>query len=447
MLAAVTAAAPTAAGAGAGQQAAESAVVKAVRGTCDIEPVGKQVITAEVAVTLPASVPAGTPIRPQDVKLKVTFPAEAVQAFKDKQITTLEGILGIQLGAAGKMFPVRGPLPETALPDTGELAVDLPLKSTVEVPAAEPGPVHFTVGPLEMLLAQVRALEEPTGEATPVACVPDEGQDTALGSVAVLNPPPTSISRPSKATQTPGTTSTTAPSRPGPSGTARPPAGQRQQGQQREEEPELCQDIPPDSYNFWSYYDLSGHAQVRKLKSGIDFGPGYLSAQLYFWFEGPTFEIACGAVFGDLLWPPASGSFVAFGFMPTTAVVTVIPVGRAEGRLRDGVFTGTAKVHLLLSDVKVNGTPLPVGTKCQTAEPVVMNLKSVLGEWDVFTGGTIETDVTIPPYSGCFGTENLDPLFTGLISGPGNHVKLTFGNINFCEPPDQPCVPPLKGGR
>ncbi|MCE7011461.1 hypothetical protein LWC34_52920 [Kibdelosporangium philippinense] len=411
------------AAAGSAQPTAESHVVKPVRGTCDIEPVGKQAITAELAMTLPASVPVGTPVRARDIKLKVVFPAETVQALKDKQIATVEGILGIQLKGNDKQFPSRGPLAKTALPETGPLTVEVPLKSTVEVSTPQPGKVVFTVGPLEMLLAQVKALEEPTGEATPVACVPDSEQDTALGTVRVLNPVTSS--------------SSAAP----PTSRAVVPPKERKK-QQTAAEP--CQIIPPDAYNFWSYYDLSGHAEVRKLKSGIDFGPGYLSAQLFFWFEN---EIACGAVFGDLLWPPSSGSFVAFGFMPTTAVVTVVPVGRAEGRLQDGVFTGTAKVHLVLGNVKVNGTPLPVGSKCQTAEPVVMPLKSVPGEWDVFAGGTIETDVTIPPYLGCFGTENLDPLFTGLISGPGNHVKLKFGEIHFCEPPDKGCVPPLPGRR
>ncbi|MFC5112205.1 hypothetical protein [Kibdelosporangium philippinense] len=183
---------------------------------------------------------------------------------------------------------------------------------------------------------------------------------------------------------------------------------------------------------------------MRKLKSGIDFGPGYLSAQLFFWFEN---EIACGAVFGDLLWPPSSGSFVAFGFMPTTAVVTVVPVGRAEGRLQDGVFTGTAKVHLVLGNVKVNGTPLPVGSKCQTAEPVVMPLKSVPGEWGRVRRRHDRDRRDHPALPRLFRHGEPRPAVHRLISGPGNHVKLKFGEIHFCEPPDKGCVPPLPGRR
>ncbi|MFC5112207.1 DUF6801 domain-containing protein [Kibdelosporangium philippinense] len=114
-------------------------MVKPVRGTCDIEPVGKQAITAELAMTLPASVPVGTPVRARDIKLKVVFPAETVQALKDKQIATVEGILGIQLKGNDKQFPSRGPLAKTALPETGPLTVEVPLKSTVEVSTPQPG--------------------------------------------------------------------------------------------------------------------------------------------------------------------------------------------------------------------------------------------------------------------------------------------------------------------
>lgn len=421
-------------------------IVKALRGTCDIAPVGPHVVTASLSLTLPTSVPVGTSVQPKDIKLKVVFSPEIVAALKAEQIASLEGIAGVGLKATGGAkpaeMPARGPLAKTDLPETGELTVELPAKVDAKVSSAKPGKITFTLGPLELLLAQVKALEEPTGEATPVACVPDADQDTLIGSVSVLQPAPSSA-KPTTSSAPPPQKTTTAGKAPGP----RQPAGKPRVQEDPPPASPCDGEIPPDSYNFWSYYDLSGRAEVRKLKSGIDLGPGYLSSQLYFWFAGEFFEIACGAVFGDLMWPPASGSFVAFGFVPTTAVVTVIPVGRAEGRLNDGVFTGSAKVHLRLSNVRVNGTPLPVGPACQTAEPVVMNLKSVPGEWDVFTGGTMETDVVIPAYTGCGVTEDLDPLFTGLISGPGNHTKLTFGGIVFCDPPDQVCVPPLQRRR
>ena len=52
--------------------------------------------------------------------------------------------------------------------------------------------------------------------------------------------------------------------------------------------------------------------------------------------------------------------------------------------------------------------------------------------------------MTIPPFTGCGVSEDLDPLITGLVSGGGNFVKLTQGSIctltgsnNGC-PPEEP---------
>jgi hypothetical protein len=190
---------------------------------------------------------------------------------------------------------------------------------------------------------------------------------------------------------------------------------------------------------------------VHKLKSGIDFGPGHLSALLSFW--SPSDDVFCGAVRGDLLWPTAFGMFTTFGFVPTTADVTIVQVSPADGRVNNNVFTGTAAVNMVLSNVRVNstsrenGTLLDVGPNCHSAEPIVLNLKSKLEEWDVLVGGTIETDFTLPRFTGCGVSEPLEPLLDGLISGPGNHLKLTFENIVFCDPPALECVPQSKGRR
>ncbi|MBP2325492.1 hypothetical protein JOF56_005877 [Kibdelosporangium banguiense] len=446
-LAALTVAGLATAGAAAPTQPAKPFVeiVKTLRGTCELAPIGNHVVTAELSLTLPTTVPVGTAVQPTDVKLKVLFQPETVTALREKEIASIEGIAGVGLQATADakpvLLPARGLLPKTDLPATGELAVELPAKVDTKITGSKPGKITFTLGPLELLLAQVKTLEEPTGEVTPVVCVPDPAQDTAVGSVSVLRP----------------TAQTIEPSTP-PSSSSKPLAPNKVPDiKQRADKPRIQQEeppaepctgeIPPGSYSFWSYYDISGRSEIKKLKSGINLGPGYLSSLLYFWSEGEFGDIYCGGVFGDLRWPTASGSFVAFGFVPTTADVTVIPVGKAEGRVYNGVFTGTAKVHLRLSNVRVNGTKLPVGPNCQTAEPVVLNLKSVLGEWDVLAGGTMQTEMTIPAYSGCGVTDDLDPLFTGLISGPGNLTKLTFSAANICFPPEEECAPPLQGRR
>nr|WP_157527923.1 DUF6801 domain-containing protein [Kibdelosporangium sp. MJ126-NF4]CEL16651.1 hypothetical protein [Kibdelosporangium sp. MJ126-NF4]CTQ88997.1 hypothetical protein [Kibdelosporangium sp. MJ126-NF4] len=456
MLAAVTIAAPPTlvTAAGGDPAATETQVVKAIRATCDFELVGRQAIAAELSLKLPVSVQTGTPVRPSDVKLKVTFSAETIKALREKQVISLAGLLGVQLKSGDRTLATRGPLPQTALPEQdSDLSVEQSLKSIVEVKTDKPGKVVLTLGALEMLLAQATTREEPTKEILPAPCELAPGQDTALGSVAVLNPLPTTVSAPKPTAPTSGQTSS-APGVPSqrPQGTQPPTAGRdktSRRQRQLAEDPQYCKEIPPEAYAFYAYYDLTGRADVRKLKSYIDFGPGYLASKVFFWWEvDPNGEqIDCGAIKGDLLWPPATGSFVTFGFVPTTAKVTVIPDGPAEGRLRFNIFKGTAKAFLALSDAKVNGTPLDVGPNCRTAEPVVIDLKSDLEHWDTFMGGTMEADVTIPPYKGCGAKENLDPLLTGLISGPGNHLKLTFSELHTCDPPDQPCVPALPRRR
>ncbi|MBE1462329.1 DUF6801 domain-containing protein [Kibdelosporangium phytohabitans] len=452
MLAAVTIAAPPTmvTAAGGDQVAAETRVVKPIRATCDIDPVGDQAITAELALTLPATVPTATPVQPKDVKLKVTFPAGTVKALKEKLVSSIEGIMGVQVKSGDRVLAATGQLPSTTLPaEDGDVVVEQALKPGTEFKTDKPGKLVLTLGALEMLLVQPKTREEDPGKpVAPAGCVLEQGQDTALGTVVVLNPPPTTVT-----TSKPSTSASGLPTAPGaspqsPQGTQRPTVRDKKPQRNAAEEPEFCKDVPPDAYNFWVYYPLSGRADVRKLKGHIDFGPGYLSSQLYFWWEMNGEEMVdCGAVFGDLVWPPAPGSFVTFGFVPVTATATVIPVGRAEGRVKNGVFTGSAKTDLKLSDSKVNGTPLPVGDKCVTAEPTVINLKSKPEEWTIFDGGIMETDIIIPPYSGCGVTEDLDPLLTGLISGPGNHLKLTFGALVNCDPPDQKCVPPSQRRR
>ncbi|WP_189058903.1 DUF6801 domain-containing protein [Longimycelium tulufanense] len=427
-----------------------------MRGACEITPVGQHVIVAELSVALPASVPAGTPIRPQDASLRLVLPATLVDGLRDRAVGAIEGMAGIGLAAQDDadtvQTPVRATVPKTALPRAGELTLTLPGTATSPVPTTSPGTVTFRLNRLEVLLLP-RAAETPeategaaTGEPSgkPVVCEPETDQDTTLGTIRVAPPatseptPPSSPIRSSPSAAPSGVTGTDegAPEATGPGSEA----GTRQ----RQPRADACQEIPSDAYYFWSYYDIKGRVTVKKLRSGIDLGPGYLSAQLFYWTEG---EISCGAIFGDLLLPPAPGSFTVLRFMPTTTTVIIKQVRRAEGRIWDGVIIARAVIDMFLSNVTVNGTLLDVGPNCRTVPAVVIDLRSNPVDWDVFLGGKIEAEFEIPQFSGCGVSEPLDPLFTGLISGPGNHIVLEFGPINFCPNPQEPCVPPLSVRR
>ena len=94
--------------------------------------------------------------------------------------------------------------------------------------------------------------------------------------------------------------------------------------------------------------------------------------------------------------------------------------------------------------------PLDVGPHCQTASAVKLDLVG-RGEntippkgYTVPTGGPLSGRVTIPRFTGCGVTENLDPLLTGSISGRGNFLKVTQGKLcGPSQPANWSCPPPV----
>jgi hypothetical protein len=228
--------------------------------------------------------------------------------------------------------------------------------------------------------------------------------------------------------------------------------------------------------------------------------------------------------------PPVTATFLANGFVPITATVhldeqtsggRLIPVAEtayqqykhSDGELPGGLISGTecdtlvpsgqcifnycwfvtdatgntvnqcsdyvidvtAAVTLRLSDVTVNGTPLDVGSHCQTTGPLYTpdnpadpaNDRVVLQggsnpsepspQWPntdqpnsngagIFNGGPVAGYVTIPPFTGCVtaGGDNLDPLLDATVSGPGNYIKVTVAPPCSDFGPNL-CTDPLTG--
>lgn len=188
--------------------------------------------------------------------------------------------------------------------------------------------------------------------------------------------------------------------------------------------------------------------------------------------------------------PPVRATFLAFGFMPVTATVTLteatgpsglVPVTEVAYQLETlvppandtlgtpgnpFVVTATAEVTLSLSDVTVDGSPLAVGD-CHTTEPLYTpgspadpgkDLTVLTGGstspypaplWGgtagIFGGGALAGEVTIPPFTGCVtpAGENLDSLFDATVSGPGNYLHMVAGPVcanssNHCATPQPP---------
>jgi hypothetical protein len=156
--------------------------------------------------------------------------------------------------------------------------------------------------------------------------------------------------------------------------------------------------------------------------------------------------------------PPVTATFLAFRFVPVTATlhitelkpISIVSISGVSAPPYPITVTATAKISIHVTNVRVNGVPLNVGPSCRTAAPVRLvlvgrgfNTLPPQG-YTVPTGGPLSGKVTIPPFTGCGVTENLDPLLTGSISGRGNFVKQTQGKL--CGP-SQPsawsCPPPV----
>lgn len=151
-----------------------------------------------------------------------------------------------------------------------------------------------------------------------------------------------------------------------------------------------------------------------------------------------------GRIEGDLVLPPADGYFVAFRFMPSTNTTEFIQQGKATGTVRNldmGAMTAdvdmTVRLFVLVRDVKQDGVPLNVGKRCRTTRPSAIRIK---GKVNLAPGA--ETEVksryAISPFTGCGATEELDPLITGLVSGPDNLqiTRMTSCGVGAECPPD-----------
>lgn len=186
------------------------------------------------------------------------------------------------------------------------------------------------------------------------------------------------------------------------------------------------------------------------------------------WFQSPP---GSQRPFGLL--PPVRVNSVAFGSIPVTANVhisqplrdgmvqpfslrwlasaapvpagVVIPgYGPAPGEPMElqfelpPIFGGPVEIRL--SDVEVDGVPVPVGNDCAAAADVNFHPRggyynttlppqkgepgefSPLAPLEGFLPGTVD----IEPFSNCHhGAEDLAPLLTNMISGPGNHIDMT----------------------
>jgi hypothetical protein len=165
---------------------------------------------------------------------------------------------------------------------------------------------------------------------------------------------------------------------------------------------------------------------------------------------------------GQAEFPPARATLLGFGFMPVSATLQLsedgtfnaIFIQRAPGkfgckkRKKDCALTTiTVRLDLRLYDVDVNGVPLNVGPHCQTATPFTVTLLGKYPAYQIYSGGPLTGTVNIPPFKSCSnGADNLDPIFTASVSGPGNETLLTqgFPCVPYSSSTPVPGCPPVK---
>ncbi|GAB2487594.1 hypothetical protein [Jatrophihabitans fulvus] len=141
--------------------------------------------------------------------------------------------------------------------------------------------------------------------------------------------------------------------------------------------------------------------------------------------------------------PQGGGTIYANRYWPG------LTFGRNQGtNYVNQYFVISGRVQLRLSDVTIDGRPVPVGPSCRTARPGSIRLTSPTGIYlnvapasslrgrpggaqplSSSDAGSIQGSLGIPAFEGCRnGTEDLDPLFTGLVSGPSNPIDVAFAS-------------------
>jgi hypothetical protein len=445
---------------GAESAAGDRAVDSTLTYTCPF-PSGTQQISARVVGTFPASGTVGQAIRPSDVKLTATLPPAALADLTNEQAASVAASAQltttvVQNGTSTNVDWSGLAAPSTPIPDSG----DLSLSASGPVPSATvttSGAAVFVAGPLTLVLTPRTADGAATSPPTlPLACALQPGQsDMVLVTVPVSGPA-------SSVTPVPSTSA---------AGAAPHAARQRATPS---DDPSCAQTIPlpgtvADAFlaGFSNVNKLNGATMLGRengkttghsvlsigneivLRLGDCAGPGLLS----------QIDILSSANLSDIdngkpQLPPAKATFLTFGFMPTTATMELAQepgtdieidtreINTLEGQTTD-VTTLTSHLSIRIHDVLINGTPLDVGPHCESATPMTVTLVGKAPEYDINNGGPLTGSATIPPFSGCGVGEDLDPLFTASVSGPGNFMKLIQGAVcSTAEGSSGICPPP-----
>ncbi|WP_324610254.1 DUF6801 domain-containing protein [Streptomyces sp. KE1] len=459
-------------------------------------PSGPQAVTVRVAARFPDSAAKGETIVPAEVTTTVELPEAAVaelDAAPGAEVrASTELAVALSQGEARAEASWRGTAQPATVPAEGPLV----LESAGDVPSVTPGSagelslrastleVAFAMGP-----ASGPADSEPEpSEPVSVSCSLAEGvpHNGLLATIPVTAGEEHGQAEGQSPSDEPGESARSEPK--DPERYAPPPGRLRVDADAHQDAPP-CRAEDPTPATLTAY--VTGYSNVRKLdgssliplscmviEQGIsvpldeNFSGLRQPAEVNFSYEGRRQT------------PPAKATFLTYGFVPTTATMVLEQVGRVhlEADLRFAPYLNVisrirASLVLRLSDVKVNGVSLDVGSDCRTKTPLTspdpepdrfpedhmvlhgysyhIPPDNAVG-YMVSSGGPLTSEITIPAFTGC-GTsdgEDLNRLLTASISGPGNYVKQIQGQActpaeaatenmkDFCTPDGQPLVIP-----
>ncbi|MFH8761545.1 DUF6801 domain-containing protein [Streptomyces althioticus] len=447
-------------------------------------PSGPVPATVRISAEFPQRTRAGEAFSPAGVTTAVELPAEAVADLAGSDVTEVRAVTALAVAVAQDAATAtalwRGGSDPAALPESGPLT----LTTTGDVPSVTgqgDGDLTFTAGDLVLGLTPGPADGSGDGEATGIPAVdcalaedaPDDGLLVTVPAAPGL----------------PGTS--TPPSAPAPGGTSPAPgSGPRErqegrsggtaesvQGAAADRDVPPCrygEDNPPTPLSINAY--VTGYANVKKQKAASYLPPSCVlidGGEFQFPIDEPPDPerlVMVLTTYGRFDYqgrpetPPYDSTFLSFDFTPVKATMVLKQIGpmRIDARMEmsySDLFTTTVthvRVPLIaqVTALEVNGVPLDVGPSCRTeksltsVEPdpathpgdhVVLYGKAeqAIGEdvvgYTLLTGGPLAGEVTIPAFTGCgTGGEDLDPLLTASVSGPGNHIKQVQGQT--CTP-------------
>lgn len=332
-------------------------------------------VSAEFDGRFPDTAAPDEPVDVEDVSLRITLPAEAAAIWREDGTTELAGTAALDLisGAGGEVVAaVESTVGAVPIPES-DAVVMVTEQRDVSLPPPGPDPARYAAGDLRLRLTA--GTSQRPGVPEQWRCDPASGETAELLSLPV-SPEATPAPEPDAAD---------------PMAPPRPPA-----------EP------------IRITYDVTGASRTRALNSDIKLGPGTMVANV---------DVLSGELSGELTLPPVPGYFTIFGFMPSTATVEFLPVGPVVGTIELGKVEVTADVDIRLRNTTIGDVALAAGPDCRTVRPASLHLISD-PNFNPLVGGTLSAVFTIPEFHGCGTGEPLDPLFTGLVSGPDNTAQV-----------------------